>query len=223
MNNPLNCSKISRDSLRVYSDKALRGEVLVSYQFRLGTKWKRKNLAEKNENEFSKNMFESVYLFPDDAAHLLRHSIVHSARFTEPKDFTFGDWFENDSNPTRWIEVEPMQHIRNNDCLIYSHPKFTESQSKDAATNEEKNISVSERDSYLKMIAILSLHLANKVNNNRYIKGDGSINSYQFAEWISERWKDHSPNELYSMSPENIRKKLSEASKFLDNLQKNIC
>ena len=71
MNNPLNCSKISRDSLRVYSDKALRGEVLVSYQFRSGTKWKRKNSAEKNENEFSKNMFESVYLFPDDAAHLL--------------------------------------------------------------------------------------------------------------------------------------------------------
>ena len=94
MNNPLNCSKISRDSLRVYSDKALRGEVLVSYQFRLGTKWKRKNLAEKNENEFSKNMLESVYLFPDDAAHLLRHSIVNSARFTEPKDFTFGDWFK---------------------------------------------------------------------------------------------------------------------------------
>ena len=50
MNNPLNCSKISRDSLREYSDKALKGEVLVSYQFRLGTKWKRKNLAEKNEN-----------------------------------------------------------------------------------------------------------------------------------------------------------------------------
>ena len=136
MNNPLNCSKISRDSLRVYSDKALRGEVLVSYQFRLGTKWKRKNLAEKNENEFSKNMLESVYLLPDDAAHLLRHSIVNSARFTEPKDFTFGDWFENDSNPTRWIEVEPMQHIRNYECLIYSHPKYVEIQSKDAATKK---------------------------------------------------------------------------------------
>ena len=137
MNNPLNCSKISRDSLRVYSDKALRGEVLVSYQFRLCTKWKRKNLAEKNENEFSKNMFESVYLFPDDAAHLLRHSIVNSAKFTEPKDFTFGDWFENDSNPTRWIEVEPMQHIRNYDCLIYSQPKYVEIQSKDAATKKK--------------------------------------------------------------------------------------
>ena len=134
MNNPLNCSKISRDSLHVYSDKALRGEVLVSYQFRLGTKWKRKNLAEKNENEFSKNMLESVYLFPDDAAHLLRHSIVNSARFTEPKDFTFGDWFENDSNPTRWIEVELMQHIRNYDFLIYLHPEYEEIQSKDAAT-----------------------------------------------------------------------------------------
>ena len=55
MNNPLNCSKISRDSSRVYSDKALRGEVLVSYQFRLGTKWKRKNLAEKNDNELQES------------------------------------------------------------------------------------------------------------------------------------------------------------------------
>ena len=140
MNNPLNCSKISRDSSRVYSDKALRGEVLVSYQFRLGTKWKRKNLAEKNENEFSKNLLESVYLFPDAAAHLLRHSIVHSARFTEPKDFTFGDWFENNLNPTRWIEVEPMQHIRNYDCLIYSHPEYVEIQSKGVDTKKEMNI-----------------------------------------------------------------------------------
>ena len=94
----------------------------------------------KNENEFSESMLESVYLFPDDAAHLLRHSIVHSARFTEPKDFTFGDWFENNLNPTRWIEVEPMQHIRNYDCLIYSHPKYVEIQSKDAATKKESII-----------------------------------------------------------------------------------
>ncbi len=63
-----------------------------------------KKFSRKNENEFSENMLESVYLFPDAAAHLLRDSIVHSARFTEPKDFTFGDWFENDSNPIRWIE-----------------------------------------------------------------------------------------------------------------------
>ena len=36
----------------------------------------KKNLEEENENEFSKNMLESVYLFPDDSARLLRHSIV---------------------------------------------------------------------------------------------------------------------------------------------------
>ena len=47
MNNPLNCSKISRDSSRVYSDKALKGEVLVSYQLQIGSKWRIKNLAEK--------------------------------------------------------------------------------------------------------------------------------------------------------------------------------
>ena len=58
MKNPLNCSKISRDSLRVFSDKALRGEVLVSYQFQIGSKWRKKNLEEENENEFSKNMLE---------------------------------------------------------------------------------------------------------------------------------------------------------------------
>ena len=162
MNNPLNCSKISRDSLRVYSDKALRGEVLVSYQFQIGSKWRKKNLEEENENEFSKNMLESVYLFPDDAAHLLRHSIVHSARFTEPKDFTFGDWFENNLNPTRWIEVEPMQHIRNYDCLIYSHPEYVEIQSKGVATKKEMNINPRERDSYFKLITILSHHLALK-------------------------------------------------------------
>ena len=214
MNNPLNCSKISRDSLRVYSDKALRGEVLVSYQFRLGTKWKRKNLAEKNENEFSKNMFESVYLFHDDAAHLLRHSIVNSARFTEPKDFTFGDWFENDSNPTRWIEVEPMQHIRNNDCFIYSHPKFTESQSKDAATKKEMNINTRERDSFLKLIAILSQRLAIRENSGRFVKNDGSPNIDQFAEWLSNRWKEFAPHDSDNMSHSNIRKKLSLASKY---------
>ena len=214
MNNPLNCSKISRDSSRVYSDKALRGEVLVSYQFRLGTKWKRKNLAEKNENEFSKNMLESVYLFPDDAAHLLRHSIVNSARFTEPKDFTFGDWFENDSNPTRWIEVEPMQHIRNNDCFIYSHPKFTESQSKDAATKKEMNINTRERDSFLKLIAILSQRLAIKENSGRFVKNDGSPNIDQFAEWLSNRWKEFAPHDSDNMSHSNIRKKLSLASKY---------
>ena len=54
MNNPLNCSKIRGDSSRVYSDKALKGEVLVSYQFQIGSKWRIKNLVEKNENEFSK-------------------------------------------------------------------------------------------------------------------------------------------------------------------------
>ena len=214
MNNPLNCSKISRDSLRVYSDKALRGEVLVSYQFRLGTKWKRKNLAEKNENEFSKNMFESVYLFPDDAAHLLRHSIVNSARFTEPKDFTFGDWFENDSNPTRWIEVEPMQHIRNYDCLIYSHPEYVEIQSKGVATKKEMNINPRERDSYLKLIAILSHHLAFKENRGRFVKNDGSLNIDQFAEWLSNRWKEFAPYDSDNMSHSNIRKKLSLASNF---------
>ena len=214
MNNPLNCSKISRDSLRVYSDKALRGEVLFSYQFRLGTKWKRKNLAEKNENEFSENLLESVYLFPDAAAYLLRHSIVHSARFTEPKDFTFGDWFENDSNPTRWIEVEPMQHIRNYDCLIYSHPKFTESQSKDAATKKEMNINTRERDSYLKLIAILSRRLAIKEDSGRFVKNDGSLNIDQFAEWLSNRWKEFTPYDSDNMSHSNIRKKLSLASKF---------
>ena len=214
MNNPLNCSKISRDSSRVYSDKALKGEVLVSYQFRLGTKWKRKNLAEKNENEFSKNILESVYLFPDDAAQLLRHSIVHSARFTEPKDFTFGDWFENDSNPTRWIEVEPLQHIRNYDCLIYSHPKFTESQSKDVATKKEMNINPRERDSYLKLITILSHHLAFKENRGRFVKNDGSPNIDQFAEWLSNRWKEFAPYDSDNMSHSNIRKKLSLASKF---------
>ena len=214
MNNPLNCSKISRDSSRVYSDKALRGEVLVSYQFRLGTKWKRKNLAEKNENEFSKNMFESVYLFPDDAAHLLRHSIVNSARFTEPKDFTFGDWFENDSNPTRWIEVEPLQHIRNYDCLIYSHPEYVEIQSKGVATKKEMNINPRERDSYLKLIAILSHHLAFKENRGRFEKNDGSLNIDQFAEWLSNRWKEFAPHDSDNMSHSNIRKKLSLASKF---------
>ena len=214
MNNPLNCSKISRDSLREYSDKALKGEVLVSYHFRLGTKWKRKNLAEKNDKEFSENLLESVYLFPDDAAHLLRHSIVHSARFTEPKDFTFGDWFENDSNPTRWIEVEPMQHIRNNDCFIYSHPKFTESQSKDAATKKEMNINTRERDSFLKLIAILSQRLAIKENSGRFVKNDGSPNIDQFAEWLSNRWKEFAPHHSDNMSHSNIRKKLSLASKF---------
>ena len=214
MNNPLNCSKISRDSLRVYSDKALRGEVLVSYQFRLGTKWKRKNLAEKNDNEFSENLLESVYLFPDAAAHLLRHSIVHLARFTEPNDFTFGDWFENDSNPTRWIEVEPMQHIRNNDCFIYSHPKFTESQSKDAATKKEMNINTRERDSFLKLIAILSQRLAIRENSGRFVKNDGSPNIDQFAEWLSNRWKEFAPHDSDNMSHSNIRKKLSLASKF---------
>ena len=214
MNNPLNCSKISRDSLRVYSDKALRGEVLVSYQFRLGTKWKRKKLAEKNENEFSKNMLESVYLFPDDAAHLLRHSIVNSARFTVPKDFTFGDWFENDSNPTRWIEVEPMQFIRNYDCLIYSHPKYVEIQSKDAATKKEMNINTRERDSYLKLIAILSRRLAIKEDSGRFVKNDGSLNIDQFADWLSNRWKEILPLDSENMSHSNIRKKLSSASKF---------
>ena len=214
MNNPLNCSKISRDSLRVYSDKALRGEVLVSYQFRLGTKWKRKNLAEKNENEFSKNMLESVYLFPDDAARLLRHSIVNSVRFTEPKDFTFGDWFENDSNPTRWIEVEPMQHIRNYDCLIYPHPEYEEIQSKDAATKKEMNINPRERDSYLKLIAILSRRLAIKEDSGRFVKNDGSLNIDQFADWLSNRWKEILPLDSENMSYSNIRKKLSSASKF---------
>ena len=214
MNNPLNCSKISRDSSRVYSDKALRGEVLVSYQFRLGTKWKRKNLAEKNENEFSENLLESVYLFPDDAAHLLRHSIVNSARFTEPKDFTFGDWFENDSNPTRWIEVEPMQHIRNYDCLIYPHPEYEEIQSKDAATKKEMNINPRERDSYFKLITILSHHLAFKEDRGRFVKNDGSLNIDQFAEWLSNRWKEFAPYDSDNMSHSNIRKKLSLASKF---------
>ena len=214
MNNPLNCSKISRDSSRVYSDKALRGEVLVSYHFRLGTKWKRKNLAEKNDNEFSENLLESVYLFPDDAAHLLRHSIVNSARFTEPKDFTFGDWFENDSNPTRWIEVEPMQHIRNYDCLIYSHPEYVEIQSKGVATKKEMNINPRERDSYLKLIAILSHHLAFKENRGRFVKNDGSLNIDQFAEWLSNRWKEFTPYDSDNMSHSNIRKKLSLASKF---------
>ena len=214
MNNPLNCSKISRDSSRVYSDKALRGEVLVSYHFRLGTKWKRKNLAEKNDNEFSENLLESVYLFPDAAAHMLRHSIVHLARFTEPNDFTFGDWFENDSNPTRWIEVEPMQHIRNYDCLIYSHPEYVEIQSKGVATKKEMNINPRERDSYLKLIAILSHHLAFKENRGRFVKNDGSLNIDQFAEWLSNRWKEFTPYDSDNMSHSNIRKKLSLASKF---------
>ncbi len=214
MNNPLNCSKISRDSSRVYSDKALRGEVLVSYQFQIGSKWRIKNLAEKKENEFSKNILESVYLFPDDAAYLLRHSIVHSARFTEPKDFTFGDWFENDSNPTRWIEVEPMQHIRNCDCLIYPHPEYEEIQSKDAATKKEMNINPRERDSYLKLIAILSRRLAIKEDSGRFVKNDGSLNIDQFADWLSNRWKEILPLDSENMSHSNIRKKLSSASKF---------
>ena len=215
MNKPLNCSKISRDSSRVYSDKALKGEVLVSYQFQIGSKWRIKNLAEKNENEFSENMLESVYLFPDDAAHLLRHSIVHSARFTEPKDFTFGDWFKNDSNPTRWIEVEPMQHIRNYDCLIYSHPEYVEIQSKDAATKKEMNINPRERDSYLKLIAILSHRLAFKEDSGRFVKNDRSLNIDQFAEWLSNRWKEIVPRDSDNMSHSNIRKKLSLASNFL--------
>ena len=214
MNNPLNCSKISRDSLRVYSDKALRGEVLVSYQFQIGSKWRIKNLAEKKENEFSKNILESVYLFPDDAAYLLRHSIVHSARFTEPKDFTFGDWFENNLNPTKWIEVEPMQHIRNYDCLIYSHPEYVEIQSKGVATKKEMNINLRKRDSYLKLIAILSHHLAFKENRGRFEKNDGSLNIDQFAEWLSHRWKEFAPYDSENMSHSNIRKKLSSASKF---------
>ena len=214
MKNPLNCSKISRDSLRVFSDKALRGEVLVSYQFQIGSKWRKKNLEEENENEFSKNMLESVYLFPDDAARLLRHSIVNSVRFTEPKDFTFGDWFENNLNPTRWIEVEPMQHIRNYDCLIYSHPEYVEIQSKGVATKKEMNINPRERDSYLKLIAILSHHLAFKENRGRFEKNDGSLNIDQFAEWLSNRWKEFAPHDSDNMSHSNIRKKLSLASKF---------
>ena len=215
MNNPLNCSKISRDSSRVYSDKALKGEVLVSYQFQIGSKWRIKKLAEKNENEFSKNILESVYLFPDDAAQLLRHSIVHSARFTEPKDFTFGDWFENDSNPTRWIEVEPMQHFRNYNCLIFTHPEYIQIKSKDAATKKEMNINPRERDSYLKLIAILSHRLAFKEDSGRFVKNDRSLNIDQFAEWLSNRWKEIVPRDSDNMSHSNIRKKLSLASNFL--------
>ena len=149
---------------------------------------------------------------------MLRHSIVHFARFTEPKDFTFGDWFENDSNPTRWIEVEPMQHIRNYDCLIYTHPEYIEIQSKDAATKKEMNINPRERDSFLKLIAILSQRLAIKENSGRFVKNDGSPNIDQLAEWLSNRWKEFAPHDSDNMSHSNIRKKLSLASKFFKTI-----
>lgn len=217
MNKPLRCSLIGIDYLDAYSDKALRGEVLISYQLQIGSKWRLANSSTQKENDFSEKVIESVYLFPDDAAKLLRYSSAHTKRFTKPLDQTFGGWFQNGSNPKAWIEAQPLQNFLKHHCFIYPHPNFSKNKTGELKNIEEEKINPRERDSYLKLIAILSLHLANKVNSNRYIKNDGSINSYQFAEWISERWKDHSPNKLYSMSPENIRKKLSEVSKFLNN------
>ena len=107
-----------------------------------------------------------------------------------------------------------MQHIRNYDCLIYSHPKYVEIQSKDAATKKEMNINTRERDSYLKLIAILSRRLAIKEDSGRFVKNDGSLNIDQFADWLSNRWKEILPLDSENMSHSNIRKKLSSASKF---------
>ena len=217
MNKPLRCSRIGIDYLDTYSDKALRGEVLISYQLQIGSKWRLANSPNQKENDFSKKLIESVYLFPDDAAKLLRHTSAYTNRFTKPLDHTFGGWFENDSTPKVWIEAQPLQNVLKHQCFICSHLNLSKNKTGELKNIEEVKIKSIERESYLKLIGILSLHLANKVNNKRYIKNDGSINSYQFAEWISERWKDHSPNKLYGMSQENIRKKLSEVSKFLNN------
>ena len=51
-------------------------------------------------------------------------------------------------------------------------------------------------------------------NSGRFVKNDGSPNIDQFAEWLSNRWKEFAPYDSDNMSHSNIRKKLSLASKF---------
>ena len=79
---------------------------------------------------------------------------------------------------------------------------------------KKMNINTRERDSYLKLITILSHHLAFKEDRGRFVKNDGSLNIDQFAEWLSNRWKEFTPYDSDNMSHSNIRKKLSLASKF---------
>ena len=68
--------------------------------------------------------------------------------------------------------------------------------------------------SVLKLIAIVSRRLAIKEDSGRFVKNDGSLNIDQFAEWLSNRWKEFAPHDSDNMSHSNIRKKLRLASKF---------
>ena len=76
------------------------------------------------------------------------------------------------------------------------------------------NINTRERDSFLKLIPILSQRHAIKENSGRFVKNDVSPNIDQFAEWLSNRWKEFAPHDSDNMSHSNIRKKLSLASNF---------
>ena len=217
MNKPLRCSRIGIDYLDAYSDKALRGEVLISYQLQIGSKWRLANSSNQKENDFSEKVIESVYLFPDDAAKLLRYSSAHTKRFTKPLDQTFGGWFQNGSNPKAWIEAEPLQHVQKHHCFIYLHPNFSKNKTGELKNIEEEKINPRERDSYLKLIAILSHNLAHKFNGGSFVKADGSLNVDHFADRISNYWKELAPRKPDNMSKSNIRKKLREASKSLEN------
>ena len=80
--------------------------------------------------------------------------------------------------------------------------------------NNARPLNPREKDSLLKIIALMAPILAEKISKHHYIKTDGRLNISEFALWIAKNWIKKHPRTPENMSSSNIEKKLKEALKL---------
>ena len=92
---------------------------------------------------------------------------------------------------------------------------ITPSTQKQYNYSHEKKFNPREKNSLLKLIALIVPMLASQ-NRFQYIRPDGKVNITQLADWLAEKWEKNNPQDLENMSSSNIEKKIREALKLLD-------